>query len=50
MKCKKCDSDNLAIQKKGSHWELFCKDCLEFQTFLNKRKAQRFLVTQKNHE
>lgn len=42
MKCNHCESENLDIRQVGQHYELFCVDCLEFLTFLDKRKAERF--------
>ena len=42
MKCKKCNSENLAIVKSGPGQKLVCMDCLAYQKFLSKSEAKTF--------
>ena len=41
MHCKECNSKNLHLRKVGPHYELFCGECLEFHSFLDKKKVER---------
>lgn len=50
MKCKKCNSEKLAIIEAGPHQKLVCKDCLAFQKFLSKGEAEVFKQLQKENE
>ena len=46
MKCKKCNSENLAIVKSGPGQKLVCVDCLAYQKFLSKSEAKIFMQLQ----
>ena len=46
MKCKKCESENLAIVVSGPHQKLVCADCLAFVKFLSAKDANTFRMIQ----